>query len=97
MKTSKKKNIITDNHPSNHFDGESSGRYVLSAIKYGVMSPDQVKMRILWENIRSLVKVTFGETPENKKIMDAYQLEWKLAEEEECRVLRKVAKAYKKA
>jgi hypothetical protein len=53
------------------------------AARYGLSTPNQVKQRIMWNNIKALVTHAFGKSPENDRLMARYESEWKEAEKEE--------------
>jgi hypothetical protein len=50
---------------------------------YGLKTPQQIKMRILWIHIQALVRSTFDQSPENKVLLEKYTYQWKVCEQEE--------------
>lgn len=59
------------------------------AEKYGLTTTQQVKERILWDNLKAIIINLYGDDPQNRKILDRYQSEWKACEKEEKRINNK--------
>jgi hypothetical protein len=47
---------------------------------YGLKTPQQIKMRILFANIMGIVNAVTDNNPENKKLIDQYDKEWRACE-----------------
>jgi len=47
---------------------------------YKLDTPEQIQMRIIWIHLKQLTLQTFGDTAENKAILDKHDSQWKLCE-----------------
>lgn len=53
---------------------------------YGMKDPQQVKMRILWMAVKQLLAGTFGDTTQNRKVIQEFDDHWKVCEREESNI-----------
>lgn len=55
------------------------------AARYGLSTPEQVKHRILWNNVRAIVAHLYrsDESDKNQKILEQYDTDWIEAEKAE--------------
>lgn len=51
--------------------------------KRNLTDPLQLKLRIIWDNLKALMLEVHGNTPENKAVAQGYEYEFKLAEQAE--------------
>lgn len=52
---------------------------------YKLKNPTQIKLRIIWFQLRALIDATHGSTPKNRKIMQKFNEQWLQCEQEETR------------
>jgi ABC-type iron transport system FetAB ATPase subunit len=50
---------------------------------YGLESPDQIKMNIIWKHIKAITLAVHGATHENRRNIEHYQKQWEIAEKEQ--------------
>ncbi len=62
---------------------QKQDQFLLIMKSYGLSSPQAIKERILWKHIKMIVINLFGETEENKKLMEVHDFHWRLAEQQE--------------
>lgn len=55
---------------------------------YGLKSPAQVKMRIIWQHVQAITLKVHGDTPENVSKLRAYDRAFSQAETEESKAIR---------
>ena len=53
------------------------------AERYGLLQPDQVKLRIIWNNVKALVTQQYGPDQQNDQLLKRYEQDFKAAETEE--------------
>lgn len=56
---------------------------------YGLERPDQIKLNILFKNIKQLILAAYGNNAKNQSILQEYQDHWDACEKEEARSKRK--------
>jgi hypothetical protein len=62
--------------------------YFEVAERYGLVTPTQIKQRIIWNNLKALIAHHYGNDPQNDLIMQRYECDWRAAEAEELKQLR---------
>ena len=47
---------------------------------YGLETPEQIKLRLIWNHLQMLAKVTFGDSEENKRLLKMYDARFSACE-----------------
>ena len=63
--------------------GEGSTSFSEMQKLYRLQTPEQIKLRLIWNHLQMLAKVTFGDSEENKKLMKMYDARFDACETEE--------------
>ena len=50
---------------------------------YGLTTPEQIKLRIIWQHLQALTLEVHGKTPENISKMKSFDHAFRIAEQEE--------------
>jgi len=60
------------------------------AARYGLITTNQVKQRILWNNLKAVIIHLYDHAdPANRDLLQRYESEWRSAELEENKTIRK--------
>lgn len=63
---------------------EDTSTFAQVAKRYGVSTPEQLKQRIIWNNLKALITAAFpSDDPENIQLLKKYESEFRIAELEE--------------
>lgn len=52
---------------------------------YNLKSPRQIKERILWNNLKAVVQLLYGDSPTNRAKLQQFEHDWKACELQERR------------
>lgn len=63
------------------------------AASYGVESPEALKLKIIWSNLRALIEHAYGDNnPANTALLRTYDAHWRICEIEEYRFVALIKK-----